>query len=157
MGASRKTLRIQSPYFVPDMPMLDAMVGAALSGVDVQFMMTGMPDHQSAWLAARTYYPKLLDAGARIFRYDAGFFHAKTMSVDGTYCAVGTMNMDRRSFDLQKEMMTWVHNGDIARQLEAQFEIDKEKCTEVTQAEIDGYTATQRLVNKTYRLMSHIL
>jgi len=79
------------------------------------------------------------------------------MSVDGKYCAVGTMNMDRRSFDLQKEMMTWVHNGDIARQLEAQFDIDREQCTEVTQAEIDGYTSTQRLVQRTYRLMSHIL
>ncbi|MDR3685854.1 MAG: cardiolipin synthase [Coriobacteriia bacterium] len=157
MGAAEKTLRIQSPYFVPDAPMLDAMVGAALAGVDVQFMMTGMPDHKTAWLAARTYYPKLLDAGARIFRYDAGFFHAKTISVDGKYCAVGTMNMDRRSFDLQKEMMTWVHNGDTARQLEAQFEIDKTKCTEVTQAEIDSYTFTDKLQQRTFRLMSHIL
>lgn len=157
MGAATKTLRIQSPYFVPDAPMLDAMIGAALAGVDVQFMMTGWPDHQTAWLAARTYYPKLLDAGARIFRYDAGFFHAKTMSVDGKYCAVGTMNMDRRSFDLQKEMMTWVHNGDIARQLEAQFDTDRVKCTEVTQAEIDSYTWGQRLVQRSYRLMSHIL
>jgi cardiolipin synthase len=137
--------------------MLDAMIAAALSGVDVQFMMTGWPDHQTAWLAARTYYPKLLEAGARIFRYDAGFFHAKTMSVDGKYCAVGTMNMDRRSFDLQKEMMTWVHNGDIARQLEAQFDVDREKCTEVTQKEIDGYTSTELLMQRSYRLMSHIL
>jgi cardiolipin synthase A/B len=157
MGAAEKTLRIQSPYFVPDAPMLDAMVGAALSGVDVQFMMTGMPDHKTAWLAARTYYPKLLDAGARIFRYDAGFFHAKTISVDGTYCAVGTMNMDRRSFDLQKEMMTWVHNGDTARELEAQFEIDKTKCTEVTQTEIDSYTFFDKLQQRSFRLMSHIL
>ncbi len=157
MGAATKTIRIQSPYFVPDAPMLNAMVGAALSGVDVQFMMTGWPDHQTAWLAARTYYPKLLNAGARIFRYDAGFFHAKTMSVDGKFCAVGTMNMDRRSFDLQKEMMTWVYNGDTAAQLEAQFDIDREKCTEVTQAEIDGYTWGQRLMQRTYRLMSHIL
>jgi cardiolipin synthase len=157
MGASEKTLRVQSPYFVPDVPMLDAMVGAALSGVDVQFMMTGMPDHKTAWFAARTYYPKLLDAGARIFRYDAGFLHAKTISVDGTYCAVGTMNMDRRSFDLQREMMTWVHNGDIARELDAQFEIDKTKCTEVTQAEIDGYTFFDKLRQRSFRLMSHIL
>jgi cardiolipin synthase len=157
MGAATKTLRIQSPYFVPDAPMLNAMVGAALSGVDVQFMMTGWPDHQTAWLAARTYYPKLLDAGGRIFRYDAGFFHAKTISVDGKYCAVGTMNMDRRSFDLQKEMMTWVHNGDIARQLEVQFDIDREQCTEVTQAEIDGYSSFEKFKQRTFRLMSHIL
>lgn len=157
MGAARKRLWIQSPYFVPDDPMLDAMVGAALSGVDVQFMMTGWPDHQTAWRAARTYYPKLLDAGARVFLYDAGFFHAKTMSVDSTYCAVGTMNMDRRSFDLQKEMMTWVHNGDIARQLEAQFDIDREKCHEITREIVDGYSLGERLVNSSYRLLSHIL
>ncbi len=157
MGAAQKTLRIQSPYFVPDAPMLDAMVGAALSGVDVQFMMTGWPDHQTAFQAARTYYPKLLEAGARIFRYDAGFFHAKTMSVDGEYCAVGTMNMDRRSFDLQKEMMTWVYDAGIASQLEAQFDLDREKCTEVTMAEIDSYTWFARLKQNTFRLMSHIL
>jgi cardiolipin synthase len=157
MGAATKSLRIQSPYFVPDAPMLNAMVAAALSGVDVRFMMTGWPDHQTAFLAARTYYPKLLDAGARIYRYDAGFFHAKTMSVDGTYCAIGTMNMDRRSFDLQKEMMTWVHNGDMARQLEEQFDRDLEVCTEVTREEIEGYTRTQLLVQRSYRLMSHIL
>jgi cardiolipin synthase A/B len=157
MGSAEKTLRVQSPYFVPDAPMLDAMVAASLSGIDVQFMMTGMPDHKTAWLAARTYYPKLLDAGARIFRYDAGFFHAKTISVDGKYCAVGTMNMDRRSFDLQKEMMTWVHNGDTASKLEAQFEIDKTKCTEVTQAEIDGYTWSDKIQQRSFRLMSHIL
>ncbi len=157
MSAARKRLWIQSPYFVPDDPMLDAMVGAALSGADVQFMMTGWPDHQTAWRAARTYYPKLLDAGARVFLYDAGFFHAKTMSVDSTYCAVGTMNMDRRSFDLQKEMMTWVHNGDIARQLEAQFDLDREKCSEITRETVDAYTTGERLVNSTYRLLSHIL
>jgi len=79
------------------------------------------------------------------------------MSVDGTYCAVGTMNMDRRSFDLQKEMMTWVHNGDIARQLEAQFDIDREKCTEVTWDEINGYSSFEKFKQRTFRLMSHIL
>ena len=41
------------------------MIDAALSGVDVHFMMTGMPDKKVALLAAQTYYPKLLDAGAR--------------------------------------------------------------------------------------------
>lgn len=53
--------------------------------------------------------------------------------------------------------MTWIHNGDIARQLEAQFDIDREQCTEVTQAEIDGYTSTEKLIQRSYRLMSHIL
>jgi phosphatidylserine/phosphatidylglycerophosphate/cardiolipin synthase-like enzyme len=65
--------------------------------------------------------------------------------------------MDRRSFDLQKEMMTWVHNGDTARQLEAQFDVDVEKCTEVTYKEIESYTGWDRMVQKSYRLMSHIL
>ena len=79
------------------------------------------------------------------------------MSVDGKYCAVGTMNMDRRSFDLQEEMMTWLHNGDIARQLEAQFDIDRDQSTEVTQAEIDDYSAFEKFKQRTFRLMSHIL
>ena len=64
------------------MSLYDSMVNAALAGVDVQFMMTGWPDHKSAWNAAKSYFEPLLRAGARIFMYEKGFFHAKTMAVD---------------------------------------------------------------------------
>ncbi len=54
---------VQSPYFVPDEPLITAMCVAAASGVDVRLMMTGLPDKKVPFYAAHTYYPKLLEAG----------------------------------------------------------------------------------------------
>ena len=97
------------------------MINAALSGVDVRFMMTGIPDKPIALWAAQTYYRKLLEAGARVFLYEAGFLHAKTIVVDHTVSAVGTMNMDQRSLKLHKELMVWVFDKGFAMQVADAF------------------------------------
>ena len=99
---------MQSPYFVPDPGIYDAMINAALSGVDLRFMMTGLIDKKLPFWAAQTYYEPLLRAGAHVYLYEAGFFHAKTIAVDSQICAVGTMNMDIRSLRLHKELMVWM-------------------------------------------------
>ncbi len=138
IGCAKKTLRISSPYYVPSVSLYDSMVNAALAGVDVQFIMTGWPDHKSAWNAAKSYFEPLLRAGVRIFMYEKGFFHAKTMAVDSQAIAVGTMNLDRRSLFLQNEMMTWVYNADAALELERVFEDDKKDCREITLEEVRG-------------------
>jgi len=157
IGSAKKTLRISSPYFVPSASLFDSMVNAALSGVDVQFMMTGWPDHKSAWNAAKSYYETLLHAGGRIFMYEKGFFHAKTMAVDSTAIAVGTMNLDRRSLFLQNEMMTWVYDSESALELERVFEDDKKESREITLEEVEAYTFGQRLNQRSSRLMADVL
>jgi cardiolipin synthase len=157
MGAAKKTLRISSPYYVPSVSLYDSMLNAALAGVDVQFMMTGWPDHKSAWNAAKSYFEPLLRSGVRIFMYEKGFFHAKTMAVDSEAIAVGTMNLDRRSLFLQNEMMTWVYNKDAAIELERVFEADKKDCREITMEEVEAYTWGERLNQRTSRLMADVL
>jgi cardiolipin synthase len=157
IGSAKKTLRISSPYFVPSVGLYDSIVNAALAGVDVQFMMTNWPDHKSAWNAAKSYFEPMLRAGVRVFMYNKGFFHAKTMAVDSTAIAVGTMNLDRRSLFLQNEMMTWVYDADAAKELEAVFEADKLECIEVTLEEVEAYTFGQRLNQRASRLMADVL
>jgi cardiolipin synthase len=157
IGSAKKTLRISSPYFVPSVSLFDSMVNAALAGVDVQFMMTGWPDHKSAWNAAKSYFEPLLRAGGRVFMYEKGFFHAKTMAVDSTAIAVGTMNLDRRSLFLQNEMMTWVYDRQAALELERVFEDDKKECREVTLEEVEAYTFGQRFNQRANRLMADVL
>ena len=157
IGSAKKTLRISSPYYVPSVSLYDSMVNAALAGVDVQFIMTGWPDHKSAWNAAKSYFEPLLRAGCRIFMYEKGFFHAKTMAVDSQAIAVGTMNLDRRSLFLQNEMMTWVYNADAAIELERVFEEDKKDCREITLAEVEAYTFGERFNQRANRLMADIL
>ena len=157
ISSAEKTLRIQSPYFVPNDSIYDAMMNAALSGVDVQFMMTGWPDHKSAFSAAKSYWAKYLKSGGRLFLYQKGFFHAKTIAVDSRMSAIGTMNMDLRSFTLQKEMMVWIYGEERALELEGIFEADLAECREVTLEEVEAFTFGQRLSHSTNRLAAHLM
>jgi cardiolipin synthase len=154
ISQAERTLKIQSPYFVPDPGTYDALVNAALSGVDLRFMMTGWVDKKLPFWAAQTYYEPLLRAGARIYLYDAGFFHAKTIAIDSTVCAIGTMNMDIRSLRLHKELMEWIYDAKITRQLEAIFERDLEQCREVTLKDVGSVGRWQRFRNSFARLFS---
>ncbi len=157
ISSARETVKVQSPYFVPSESIYDALLNAALSGVDVRFMMTGWPDHKSAFNAAKSYWLKFLQAGGHIYLYEKGFFHAKTIAVDSSISAIGTMNMDLRSFTLQKEMMVWIHDPGRARELEAVFDEDLEECREVTLAEVEAFTFGQRLSHSSSRLAAHLL
>ncbi len=108
VGNAERRLWIQSPYFVPEVGLYDTMINAALTGVDVRFMMTGVPDKKVPYWAAWSYFRPLIEAGAHIYLYEAGFLHSKTIVVDSQVAAIGTMNMDIRSLKLHKELMVWL-------------------------------------------------
>jgi cardiolipin synthase A/B len=148
---------IQSPYFVPEPAIYDAMMSAALSGTDVRFMMTGQVDKRLPYLAAHSYYERLLDAGARIFQYKAGFFHAKTITVDSSICAVGTMNMDVRSLQLHMELMAWIYDEGQARFQEEVFVRDMDDCLEVTLDTVRSWGRWSRTSHSAARLLSNLL
>ena len=154
ISRAERTLKIQSPYFVPDQGMYDAMINAALSGVDLRFMMTGLIDKKLPFWAAQTYYEPLLRAGAHVYLYEAGFFHAKTIAVDSRICAVGTMNMDIRSLRLHKELMVWIFDQERARQLEDIFERDLLHCREMTLQDVRSVGRWHRFRNSFARLFS---
>ncbi len=144
-------------YFVPDYSVYDVMINAALSGIDVRFMMTGIPDKRIPFFAAQTYYRKLIEAGGTVYLYDAGFFHSKTIVIDGIIGAVGTMNMDQRSLKLHKELMCWVFAEDFARQCVDAFVADMENCREVTLDDVLTVRRLKRFRNQAARLFSNIL
>lgn len=157
MGEASERIWIQSPYFVPTTDIHVAMVNAALSGVDVRLMMTGIPDKKSAWYAANTYMEPFLAAGGRVFQYTAGFFHAKAMTLDGKVCVIGTQNMDTRSLELHKELMVWFFDPELTAEHDRIFEDDMTRCREVTLAEIEEQTGLQRFRDSAYRLASNLL
>ncbi|PWT67676.1 cardiolipin synthase, partial [Limosilactobacillus reuteri] len=88
MMMARKTLWIQTPYLVPDDPMIATWVIAAHSGVDVRIMIPSMPDHPFIYRATQWYANYLLHEGIKIYVYDNGFIHAKTVMVDDRFAAV---------------------------------------------------------------------
>jgi len=157
IGGAEKTVRVQSPYFVPDAGIYDALMNAALAGIEVHFMMTGVPDHKWAYWAAQSYWRQLIVAGAHVYVYEAGFFHAKTIAIDSEACAIGTLNMDLRSLKLQREIMLWCFDETVARTQEAIFDHDIESCREITLAEIGGINRVIRLRNSAARLGANLL
>ena len=94
--------------------MINALLVAVRSGVDVRIMIPCMPDHPFIYRATQYYANYLHKRGIKIYIYDSGFIHAKTMVIDDELAMVGTTNQDIRSYSLNFEVSTFIYNPDIA-------------------------------------------
>ncbi|MEP9853472.1 cardiolipin synthase [Staphylococcus aureus] len=122
--SAKKSIHIQTPYFIPDQSFLDAVKIAALGGVDVNIMIPNKPDHPFVYWATYNNVASLLDAGVNIFHYNNGFLHSKTLLIDDEVASVGTTNMDHRSFTLNFEINAFIYDTFITKELKAAFEKD---------------------------------
>lgn len=167
MNAKREVY-IQSPYFIPDESIKAALITTALSGIQIHIMMSGPPNKASLWnlgsyteripgWAAETYFEPLLQAGCRIYRYDRGFLHCKTLSVDEVMATIGTCNLDVRSFELDYEINAMLYDQELAREVKQQFLIDKEYCREITLNSLNTTSWLYRLRNSILRVFSPLL
>jgi cardiolipin synthase len=154
---ARHRVWVQSPYFVPDEPLITAMCVAAASGIDVRFMMTGVPDKKVPFYAAHAYYRQLIESGVRVYQYKAGFLHSKTVTVDEQLCMIGTCNWDIRSIILHEEVVAAIYDAEIARNHAAQYERDIADCLEITLDQLQSQGAWARFRNQIYRLFSRLL
>lgn len=103
INSAKKSILIQTPYFVPDSSVFEAIKIAATSGVDVRIMIPCKPDHPFVYWATYWYCGGLLKYGVKVYTYEYGFLHAKTLVVDSSVASVGTANFDVRSFRLNFE------------------------------------------------------
>jgi cardiolipin synthase A/B len=129
---AKKHVYIQSPYFIPDESFFDAVKIAALSGIDVRIMIPNKPDHMFVYWATYSYVGLLLEAGAKIYIYNEGFIHAKTIIVDEEVASVGTANIDNRSFSLNFEVNAFIYDQHVSKQLADIFEADMKKSYQLT-------------------------
>ena len=155
--SAEKNVYIQTPYFVPDASILESLKMAALAGVDVRIMIPCMPDHMFVYWATYSYVGELLNSGARVFIYNNGFMHAKTMVVDGEVASIGSANFDMRSFKLNFEANAIIYDAAEAYKLEAIFENDMVYCRELTQALYRKRSVFIRFKESIARLLSDIL
>ena len=115
---------IITPYFTPNESILTAIKTASLSGVDVRLIIPARSDSKIAYSSTRSYFLELLEAGVKIYLFQKGFNHSKVMMVDGYFAAVGSANMDIRSFEHNFEIISLIYDEEITRKLEAQFHED---------------------------------
>ncbi|PCH66836.1 MAG: cardiolipin synthase [Rhodobacteraceae bacterium] len=122
-GATRR-IWIATPYFVPDKDVLTALKHAALRGLDVRILVPEVIDHHIPWLAAFALFDEVRAAGGQIWRYQPGFMHQKVVLVDDDFAAVGTSNLDNRSFRLNFEAMAAFFDPRAAAMTAAMLEKD---------------------------------
>ncbi len=129
INLAKEEILITTPYFMPGDSILESLVIAAASGTKVKILVPGASDSKFVNYAARSFYGRLLNAGAKIYRYQKGFVHAKTMVVDKQLTMVGSANMDIRSFDLNFEVNAIVYDEEIAQELRQAFYEDLKEAT----------------------------
>jgi len=142
MGA-KKSIYIQTPYFVPDDALFTCIRIAALSGIDVRIMYPANPDHPFVYWASSSFIGELMCAGVKGYAYTKGFLHSKTVMVDSKICAVGTANMDVRSFKINFETHAFIDDETVTKELEDAFFKDVADSRELT---LDGYIRRPRRI-----------
>ena len=117
LSAAKHSVRIWTPYFVPDQPMIAALSTAALRGVRIDVLTPANGDHPTVQWAARAHYWQVLEHGVRIFERPGPFDHSKLMLVDGAWCCLGSANWDARSLRLNFEFNVEVYDTALSTRL----------------------------------------
>lgn len=148
---------IQTPYLVPDSPMMEALKISALSGVDVRIIVPGAPDHFFMEWILSANIGLLIEYGIKIYRYGNGFIHSKTIVADGEVCSIGTANLDIRSFKLNFEVNAFIYDETISKEQEKIFLDDQLKSKLVIKEEYYKRSRSLRIKESLIRLLAPIL
>ena len=154
---ARKSVFIQTPYFVPDDLLLDTLKSAILSGIDVKIMIPNKADHPFIYWINQYYVAELLRLGANIYRYENGFIHSKTILVDEEVVSVGTCNFDYRSFYLNFEINLNIYNKDVANSFKIQYYKDIAISKKLTFADFKKRSIFTKVKESVFRLLSPIM
>ena len=155
--AAREELVITTPYFVPDDPLLYALLSAARRGIRTILILPAKNDSRIVAAASRSHYADLLKAGVELFEYHCGLLHAKTMIVDGKVGLVGSANLDRRSFELNFENNILFADETLAAQIRARQNEWLVDSSRVTIEQVAAATILARLWQNTLAMFGPLL
>lgn len=150
--SAQKYLFIQTPYLIPGDTLLDMLRIADNSGVDVRILIPGIPDKKFVYYATLANATPLLKNGVRVYTYH-GFIHAKTLVADDRVTAIGTANFDNRSFKINYELATVIHDTDFAVQCRETFLKDLEQATELLPTRAQNLNFWSRIREGFWRLI----
>jgi len=158
VSSARTHVSIASPYFIPDEALMTALTNAALSGVEVELFLSEQFDQFLVGHAQRSYYGALLRAGVRIHLYrKPTMLHSKYVIVDGSLCAIGSSNMDVRSFGLNYEITLIADDAHLVELLRGNDERNRERSRELTYREWRDQPWHVHYVDNVCRLWSSLL
>jgi cardiolipin synthase len=157
VATARERVWISTPYFVPDAPIAAALESAARRGVDVRLLLPERSDHPLVDRAGESFLPVLLEAGGKVYRYEAGMLHSKLVAVDGRLGTVGSANMDIRSFRLNFEVNLLLLSEGVTRRIEAILEKDLVQARPVSRSELTAAWLPHRVSVAACRVLAPVL
>lgn len=157
ISKAKKSIYIQTPYFIPDDTIQDLLKIAVLSGVRVNIMIPNKPDHIFVYWATLYNAGELLELGAKVYTYENGFLHSKVLIVDDEVSTIGTANMDMRSFYVNFEIKTIIYNEAFALKLKEEFYRDIKLSKELTLEKYRNRGRKVKIKESISRLVSPIL
>jgi cardiolipin synthase len=155
--SAQRELIITTPYFVPDEATKEAIIAAALRGVEVTLVVPRKTDAPLTRLAARAHFLDLLDAGVRVMQHQRGMLHSKTISVDSNVGVIGSTNIDMRSFYLNYEVTLFIYDPDetsLLRMLQVSY---MEESEEVVKERWVRRPLRKRVMENAARLLGPLL
>ncbi len=157
ISAAQRSIRIATPYFVPDPALQMALIHAAYRGVRVEIVLPTRTDATFVLWAARSFYAELLEAGVEIYEFEEGVLHSKIITVDERWCMLGSANMDVRSFRLNFEITALVYDQTIAGRLAASIDRCAARSRRITRRDVWGRKLHQQLIEGAARLFAPLL
>jgi cardiolipin synthase len=157
MYAARDELVITTPYYVPDESMHAGLCASARRGVETTIIFPAKNDSWIVGAASRSYYADLLAAGVRIFEYEGGLLHTKSLTLDREITLIGSANMDRRSFELNYENNILFCDRALTADMRERQESYIASSRPITSEMVERWTWRRRLLNNGIAMLGPVL
>jgi cardiolipin synthase len=154
---AKHRIYIQTPYFLPTEGLLRALQAAALSRVDVRVMIPRHSDSVMMNLASASYLAECMRAGIKIYFYERGMMHSKTMLIDDEFCTIGSTNFDFRSFEHNFEANLFFYSREFNNRISEIFKADFMHSRRIQPAEWRTRPFWHKAAESVVRLLSPIL
>jgi cardiolipin synthase len=154
LTAARRSIRVATPYFLPDAGLIAGLNVAAMRGVAVDILLPERSNLPFVQWASRAHWWQVLGHGCRIWLSPPPFDHSKLLVVDDAWALVGSANWDPRSLRLNFEFNLECYDVDLAARLASVFEERRARAREVTLEEVDRRSLAIRLQDGAARLFT---
>lgn len=151
---AKKYIYIETPYFVPDEPLMEALKIASLSGVKIKVIIPDKPDHPFVYWINQSFARELVNYGLKFYRYSEGFIHSKLIIVDDEIVSLGTINFDYRSFFNNFEININFYGGEIVKKNLLAFKADLMNSQPLIFTQEDNNSFITKFKESIFRLLS---
>lgn len=157
LSVARRSVRVVTPYFIPDQGLITALGAASLRGIDIDIVLPERGNIRVAQWAQTALLWQTLEHGCRVFLQPPPFDHTKLMVVDDAWALVGSANWDARSLRLNFEVDVECYDRALAADLARRIDERRARARPVTLADLDGRSLPVKLRDGAARLFAPYL